>query len=304
MIGSHLAKRLRSSGYRAIVLDTAILRRQDYARADVTSMVETLQVFKQSDIDFVFHLAGEVGRENGELFARRSIDVNVSGTMNLLQLCREFSVPMIYASTSEIYGDLKGEVMTEDLFFNKRLFQTNCYALSKFQAETYINHFVENYGTKALSLRFFMCYGEGEFPSYFRSALSRFVYNLLTSKPITVHKGTVRSWCHVDDITRGCQLAMERADMKPPYKAYNIGRHDPKPMEDIARLCCKVTEKPESLIRFSEAPKFVTPIKIAAFDKAMRELGYESQITLEEGLKRTIKWQREKVIPIYPDIEC
>jgi dTDP-glucose 4,6-dehydratase len=304
MIGRHLASRLRSSGYKVVALDTEILRQEGYLRADICSMVETMQAFKQWNIDFVFHLAGEVGRENGELFARRSIDVNVSGTMNILQLCREYDVPMIFASTSEIYGDLNEEVMSEDLFFTKRVFQTNCYAISKFQAETFLKHFVENYGTKAISLRFFMCYGEGEFPSYFRSAVSRFVYNILDGKPITVHKGTVRSWCHVDDITLGCQLAMEKADMGIPYKAYNIGRHDPKSMEEVAKLCCRLAGRSESLIRYSEVPKFVTPVKIASFDKARRELGYESHITLEEGLKRTIEWQREKVLPFYPDLEC
>ncbi len=304
MIGSHLARRLRSSGFKVVILDTAITRQDDYIRADVCSMVETVEAFKRWDIDFVFHLAGEVGRENGELFARRSIDVNVSGTMNVLQLCREFDAPMIFASTSEIYGDLNGRVMTEDLYFKERTFQTNCYAISKFQAETYINHFVENYETRAISLRFFMCYGEGEFPSYFRSAISRFVYNALVGKPITVHKGTVRSWCHVDDITRGCQLAMEKADMGRPYKAYNIGRHDPRAMEEVAKLVCSLSGKAESLVKYSEVPKFVTPVKIASFDKAKNELGYQPVITLEEGLKRNIDWQREKVIPFYPDLEC
>ncbi len=304
MIGSHLAKRLNSSGYRVCILDTAVLRRDDYIRADVCSMVETREAFKQWEIDCVFHLAGEVGRENGELFARRSIDVNVSGTMNMLQLCREFDVPLIYASTSEIYGDISGRVMNEELYFKERLFQTNCYAISKFQAETYINHFVENYGTKAISLRFFMCYGELEFPSYFRSAVARFVYNVLVGKPIRVHKGTVRSWCHVDDITRGCQLAMEKADMGAPYKAYNIGRHDPKPMEEVAELICSLAGKPESLIQYSEVPKFVTPVKLASFENARRELGYASEITIEEGLTRTIEWQREKVVPFYPDLQC
>jgi len=304
MIGSHLAKHLRSSGHRVVVLDTAILRREDYVRADVCSMVETMEAFKKWDIDFAFHLAGEVGRENGELFARKSIDVNVSGTMNMLQLCREFAVPMIFASTSEVYGDLKGQVMTEDLYFKQRLFQTNCYAISKFQAETYINHFVENYGTRAIGLRFFMCYGEEEFPSYFRSAMSRFIYRVLSEKPIQVHKGTVRSWCHVDDIVRGCQLAMERADMGPPYKAYNIGRNDPRSMDEVAKLICRLAEKPEGLIQYSEIPRFVTPIKMASFDKAKDELGYESSVTLEDGVRKTIQWQLQKVLPLYPDLEC
>ncbi len=290
-IGSRMVPLLRQRGYDVKVLDNKIQRLQDYIRADICSMVETMAAFKQWDIDYVLHLAGEVGRENGELFARRAVDINVSGTLNLIQLCREYGARLIFASTSEVYGDVGKEVMQEDMVPNG---QTNCYAISKYQAEQYIRHFVESYDLEAHIIRIFMCYGPGEYPSYFRSAIARFIYNILHNRPVDVHRGAVRSWCYVDDIVEGWRLVMEHFS---PGKAdvYNIGRNDPRSMEEVAGLICELTERPKELIRYSELPRFVTQVKNASFDKAKRRLGFEAGTPLEVGLQRTIEWQREFV---------
>src|SRR3989475_3262355 len=243
VIGSRMVPLLRHQGYDVKVLDNRILRQKDYIRADICSMVETERGFRDWQIDYVFHLAGEVGRENGELFARRAVDINVGGTLNLIQLCREYGSRLIYAGTSEAYGDVGENVMFEDLAPGKL---TNCYALSKFQAEQYVRHFVENYDLQAHIIRIFMCYGPGEFPSYFRSAVSRFVYNALHDRPIFVHRGALRSWCFIDDIVEGWRLVME-GFAKGRAEVYNIGRHDPRSMLDVAKTICSLAGKSENL---------------------------------------------------------
>lgn len=297
-IGSQLVPLLREHGHDVKILDNKILRLKDYIRADVCSTIEVMQAFKQWDVDYVLHLAGEVGRENGELFARRAVDINVSGTLNVIQICREYNARLIYASTSEVYGDIGDSTMREDTPLGA---PTNCYALSKFQAEQYIRHFVENYDLEANIIRIFMCYGPGEYPSHFRSAISRFVYNLLHDRPVSVHRGAVRSWCYVDDIAEGWRLVMNQ--FKPGRaEVYNIGRHDPRNMEDVAKLICRFTGKPESMIQTTEVPKFVIRAKHASFEKAKRELGFEAKVPLEEGLRRTIDWQ--KAVVTDPNIEC
>jgi nucleoside-diphosphate-sugar epimerase len=298
VIGSRMVPLLREHGNDVKVLDNRILRLRDYIRADICSMVETERAFKEWQVDYVFHLAGEVGRENGELFARRAVDINVSGTLNLIQLCREYGSRLIYASTSEAYGDVGETVMHENLVPGKL---TNCYALSKFQAEQYIRHFVENYDLQAHIFRIFMCYGPGEYPSYYRSAISRFVYNAIHDRPIYVHQSTVRSWCYVDDIVEGWQAVTQHFKPGIP-ELYNLGRHDPLPMAEVARLVCELSGKSEDLIRYIEMPKFVTRTKLASFEKARQHLEFESKVPLEVGLERTIEWQRQTVRD--NDIEC
>jgi len=298
VIGTRLVPFLRAHGHEVKVLDNRIVKRPDYIRADICSAVEVMQAFKQWDIDYVLHLAGEVGRENGELFARRQVDVNVSGTLNIIQMCREFGVRLIFAGTSEAYGEVGDKMMTEDIQAGKL---TNCYAISKYQAEQYIRHFVENYGLEAHTIRIFMCYGPGEYPSYYRSAISRFVYNIMHGRPVTVHEGAVRSWCYVDDICDGWRLAMEHFS-SDRFELYNIGKNDPRSMMDVARMVCELAGKSTDLIKVAEPPRFVIPVKHASFEKAAKRLGFEAKTPLEVGLRETISWQRAAVTD--PNIEC
>lgn len=295
-IGSHLSHALRERGYNVIRSDLKILQEPDYERGNVTQYIELHRVFKEYGIKHVYHLAGEVGRLNGEHFPRRCVDINVSGTINLIQLCLEHNANLYFASTSEVYGKLAGRYkLTEDLIDRYPVVPTNCYGISKLQAEQYIKHFVENYGLQAVSFRFFMCYGAGEYPNPFRSAMTNFIYKVLTDQKITVHTGTKRSWCYVDDIVAGCILAMENYDSSRGYQAYNIGQDDLRSMEEVADLICELTGKPRSLIEYTEPGQFVTPVKDASFAKAKEYLGYKAGVPLEEGIKRTIAWQKEVV---------
>lgn len=296
VIGSGFASHLRERGYEVVVSDKSILKQTNYVRGDVTRYEELVPIFKNYSIEHVFHFAGEVGRENGEQFPRRCIEINESGTLNLAQLCLEHGARLYFASSSEIYGELGERKITEDLVDSMVLRPTNVYGWSKLHAENYLRHFAENYALRAMSLRFYMCYGEGEHPDPYRSAIANFIFNILRDKPITVHRNTCRSWCYIDDIVEGCRLAMERAPDND-YQAYNIGRDDLRSMEDIATLICQLTGKSPSLIRLVKPPKkLLTRVKDASFEKAYKSFGYESKIPVEEGIRRTIKWQQEVVL--------
>lgn len=293
VIGSVLVRKLREKGYKAIVSDKHILKLDGYMRGDVTRYEELHQIFKQHEIKHVFHLAGEVGRINGEEFPRRCIEINESGTINLAQLCLEYGARLYFASTSEIYGELGEMVLTEDLSEKLPLKPTNVYALSKLNTEYYIKHFVQNYGLSAVVLRFFTCYGPGEYPTENRSAMANFIRCALTDKPIVVHRGTKRGWCYIEDTVNGCILAMERAPAGV-YSVYNIGSGDLRTMEDVARIICRAAGKPESLIKLVEPPqKFLAIVKNGSFAKAEKELGFKATVPLEDGIRMTIEWQRK-----------
>jgi nucleoside-diphosphate-sugar epimerase len=291
VIGRRLTEHLRERGYDVKVTDLAIRKETNYLRADVTRYEELSEVFRNWNIDHVFHLAGEVGRENGEQFPRRCVDINVSGTLNLIQLCVEHGARLYFASTSEIYGDHGADLVTEDLETDAVLRPTNCYGWSKLQAEQYLRHFCETEGLSAASMRFFMCYGPGERPDPYRSAMTNFIDRVRHGQPITVHRGTSRSWCYIDDIVEGCRLIMESSD-RASYQGFNIGRADPRPMTEVAELICSLLEQPSSLIELADPGPLVTPVKNASFDKARSLLGFQAKIGLEEGIRRTIAWHQ------------
>jgi nucleoside-diphosphate-sugar epimerase len=294
VIGRRLTEHLRERGYDVKATDLAIRTEPDYMRADVTRYEEMTAVFRRWDIDAVFHLAGEVGRENGEQFPRRCVDINVSGTLNLIQLCIEHGARLYFASTSEIYGDHGSALVTEDLETASVLRPTNCYGWSKLQAEQYLRHFGATQGLKASSMRFFMCYGPGERPDPFRSAMTNFIDRVRHGRAITVHRGTSRSWCYIDDIVAGSRLLMERWDGST-YEGFNIGRADARPMTDVAELICRLLDQPTDLIQLADPGPLVTPVKNASFDKARRLLGFEAVVPLEEGVERTIEWHLANV---------
>ena len=294
VIGRRLTQHLRAAGYDVKVTDLAIRKDTDYQRADVTRYEELSEVFRRWHIDHVFHLAGEVGRENGEQFPRRCVDINVSGTLNLIQLCIEHNARLYFASTSEVYGDHGAERLTEDLADTSVLRPTNCYGWSKLQAEQYLRHFTKSQGLQAASMRFFMCYGPGEYPDPYRSAMTNFIHSIRHRLSITVHRGTSRSWCYVDDIVSACQLLMERWDGRS-YEAYNLGSEDPRPMTEVAELVCRQLEQSTDLITYANPGPLVTPVKNASMEKARLQLGYEATIPLEEGIARTIAWHEANV---------
>lgn len=289
VIGRRLTEHLRERGYDVKVTDMAIRRETDYLRADVTRYEELSEVFRTWPIEHVFHLAGEVGRENGEQFPRRCVDINVSGTLNLVQLCIESNARLYFASTSEIYGDHGSDLVIEELESDTVLVPTNCYGWSKLHAEHYLRHFSETQGLKAASMRFFMCYGPGERPDPYRSAMTNFIDRVRHDRPISVHRGTSRSWCYIDDIVAGCRLLMEKWD-GAAYEGFNIGRSDPSPTTEVAALICELLGKPTDLIELTDPGPLVTPVKNASFEKARKMLGFEAGTPLRDGIERTIAW--------------
>lgn len=294
VIGRRLAERLTARGYDVKTTDLLIRTDDHYRRADVTRYEELEQVFRTWPIEHVFHLAGEVGRVNGEQFPRRCVDINVSGTLNLVQLCLEYGARLYFASTSEVYGVRGDDTLTEELSESTVLEPTNCYGWSKLQAEQYLKHFSASQGLKAASMRFFMCYGPGEYPDPYRSAMTNFIHAIRQGRAVNVHRGTSRSWCYIDDIVDGCRLLMEQWDGSR-YEAFNIGRHDPRPTEEVASLICEMLGQSTDLIHLSDPGPLVTPIKNASFEKAKEMLGFEAEIRLDEGIRRTIEWHKSVI---------
>lgn len=297
VIGSRLAEVLRDHGHDVRVTDHRILKEDGYLRADVCEYHELDRVFRSGPIEHVFHLAGEVGRENGELFPRRCVDTNVSAVLNLIQLCREYRARLYFASSSEVYGERgASSILTEDLIDTSPVQPHNCYGLSKLQAEQYIRHFVDHYDLEALSFRFFMCYGPPEYPSPYRSAMSNFIYRALRGDRITAHRGTAREWCYIDDIVEGCRLALEGFDSSRGYQAYNVGRSGLIDTVECARLVCRLADAPEDLVDVVEPGPFTTHVKQASFHKIREHFGFEAKVALEAGVARTVEWQRTNII--------
>ena len=155
-----------------------------------------------------------------------------------------------------------------------------------------MRHYVENYGLNAVTVRPFMVYGPGEYPSKYRSALINFVNSALKDEKITVHKGAQRAWCYVSDFVRGVHLVMQHP-FSGKYEAFNIGSDEYHTMEEVARIIVDECGADENQIEIVEPPKrFLSLNKNFSIDK-IRNAGYEPKISLREGIHRVVEWQRK-----------
>jgi len=110
---------LQSRGHNVLAVDLYNTRRNDYIRADVRNYRQLENVFENNNFDYVYHLAAEYGRWNGEDYYENLWQTNMIGTKNILRLQEKLDFRMIFYSSAEVYGDYNGK-MSEDVMTNKR----------------------------------------------------------------------------------------------------------------------------------------------------------------------------------------
>lgn len=275
-IGKPLVRYLREKNYEVREVDIKPAWRENYYVADITKPADLIEPF-DFEPDYVFHLAAMVSRVTCEQSGSMCIDTNLYGTQNIIEFTKRCHGKLINCSTSEVYGP-DVEVMDE----NENANPNNRYGLSKLLAEQLVEYEVRQHDLDAVTIRPFMMYDENEDLGDHRSALIRFVYNLYHGLPIEVHKGSSRGWLHVSDAVR----AIEAATRVKEYEVINIGNPNIHTIEELAMMVCEELGADKSLIHYVELPSRMTLIKKPNLDKQRNLLGIETEVQLEEGVKR------------------
>ncbi len=280
-IGSHLCHELGENGHEAIVMDT----RREPLLHDCRDPLNVQRMIAEHEPDIVVHLAARVGRLFGEDNVAETITDNAGMTATVAQACGMFDVPLAYASTSEIYGDCGETVAYESMV--PRL-PHNAYGLSKRWGEEACRLYAPE---GLLLLRLSMPYGPGLPWGRGRAALVNFLHQALTRQTIPVHFGAERSWCYVGDTVRAIRMLLERGETG----AFNIGRDDNAlPLTQVAEMACELAGAELDLIDEIPAPARQTVVKRLATNK-LRDLGWQPEIDLEEGMCLTLAWVIEQM---------
>ena len=297
-IGVFLTDYLAKLGHNVIGSDVMMKDADNYVRVDITAFEDLYRIFKKNSIDIVIHMGAEVGRMQGEEYPQKMVYVNDVGTINVIKLCLDHNTKLLYFSTSEVYGKLFDDghtVIEEDLDRGSAFMTTNIYAMSKLFGEAIVRHYVENYNLNAVTIRPFMIYGTGEYPSKYRTAICNFVYQALTGQTITVHRGAERAWCYIDDFVEGVRCVMNTT-FSGKYEAYNVGSDEIHTMEEVARVVIKEAKASEDQIKVVDPPsQFMSLVKRFSIDKA-RKIGYSPQFSLKKGVQNVVAWQRKEVL--------
>lgn len=287
-VGSWLVRELRGRGHDVWVMDRPHHHDPQYVRGDVGEFRQFERVVEGRDFDYVYHLAAEFGRWNGEDFYETLWRSNAIGTKNLLRLQERMGFRSIFFSSSEVYGDYEG-VMVEDVMDRIEIRQMNDYAMTKWVGEQQVMNSASMHGTETVRVRLFNTYGPGEPYSRYRSAICIFAYHALHDMPFTVYTGHLRTSTFVSDTTR---TLANIVDNFRPGEVYNVGGLDLHDMETPARMILNHLGKDESLVTFKEGEPFTTKEKRVDCSKAIRDLSHAPQVTIEEGIPRTLEWMK------------
>ena len=288
-LGTPLIKELLKRGHMVTQCDLQHQRDPNYIRADVGNYRQLERVFER-DYDVVYHLAAEFGRINGEEYYDTLWQTNVVGTRNILEWQRKKGFKLIFASSSEIYGDVKADILSENLPKILPIVQHNDYAISKWVNEVQIMNFEKRYDNQCMRLRFFNAYGPGERYHHYRSVVCLFCYRALFGIPYQVYKGYHRVFMYIDDFIPTLANVCENFS---PGQVVNIGGEEFRSVEEMSNMVLRYSGKDDRSIIYLPEDKHNVVNKRPDVELAKAVLGHNPQTTLEEGIPKTIDWMRE-----------
>jgi len=251
---------------------------KNYLTGNICTSYELNEAFSRFQPEVVYHMAAMVSRITCEASPGYTAEVNLAGTQNVINQCLKHKSKLIYFSTSEVYGNIGG-LLSE----NVKCEPNNYYGLTKYLGEKLVEYAVTQ-GLSAVTVRPFMFYDENEDRGVHRSAMIRFVESLIKNEPITVHRGAMRSWMHIDDAVR----ALEQCAYLQNYEIINIGHPEVIDIAEMASLILTELNKGHDLIKVADLPERMTLTKYPDITKQTTLLGVIPQVSLSEGIKRVI----------------
>ena len=242
-------------------------------------------------VDYVFHLAA-MWLLHCKDFPRTAFEVNIAGTFNVLEACVKHNVKkLIYSSSASVYGDAVEVPMTENHPFNNK----NFYGATKISGEAMATAFNDRYGLNVIGLRYANVYGPNQEQNAVYTGVIPIMLNKIDAKePITINGDGSQAYdfIYVEDVARAniCALKSDR-----DFGFYNVGTGVQTSIKDLVNTILRLTNADNEITYVPYAPddarQFVKN-RILSPAKAEREIGFKYQYSLEEGLKRLIKWRK------------
>jgi dTDP-glucose 4,6-dehydratase len=290
-LGSHLCQALLERGHRVICLDnleTGSLANIEHLRDDGFvfmnhDVIEHIAV--DEPVDFVFHLAALASPIDYLRLPLHSLKAGSYGTHHALGLAKFKRARFLLASTSEVYGDPQVHPQPETYWGHVNpVGPRGVYDEAKRYAEALTMAYHRQQGVNTSIARIFNTYGSRMRPNDGR-AIPTFLRQALEARPVTVFgDGTqTRSFCYVDDLIRGLVLLIESDEHLP----VNLGNPDEKSLLELAETIVRLTGSSSQIV-FESLPVDDPQVRQPDITRATQLLGWEPEIELEDGLRRTI----------------
>jgi len=277
--------KLTYAGNPESLADVAENKRYSFVQGDIADAQAVEEVFRQRP-DALINCAAETHVDRSIEDASPFLRTNILGTHCLLEAARRYKLlRFIHISTDEVYGSAPAGVsFTEEA----RLGPRSPYAASKAAADHLVSAYANTYGVSPVILRCSNNYGPYQFPE---KLIPLMIANAQEDKPLPVYGDGMheRDWLFVDDCCHAILLALEQA---PAGAVYNVSVGMPLPNLKIVRTILARLGKPDTLINYVQDRPGHDRRYALDSSKIQRELGWKPQVSLEEGLSRTIGWYR------------
>jgi len=292
-IGNHLCRKLLNNGHYVICLDNnftgAMSNIQDmmnnpnfeFIRHDITQSILL-------EVDQIYHLACPASPKAYQYNAIKTIKTNILGTLNALGIAKRVKARILITSTSEVYGDPKISPQVEEYWGNVNpIGIRSCYDEGKRVAETLMIEYYRNHKTEIRIARIFNTYGPKMDKNDGR-VVSNFINQCLNNEDITIYGdgSQTRSFCYVDDTVEALIKLMNQEETIGPI---NIGNPYEMTIKELAIKCLEII-KTKSKIIYQELPSDDPMKRQPNIEKAKKYLDWEPQISLEDGLNKTIEY--------------
>jgi dTDP-glucose 4,6-dehydratase len=195
----------------------------------------------------------------------------------------------VFASSSEIYGELPAELLSEELPLQRPLLQQNDYAMTKWVNELQCMNFEKRFGSPIVRLRFFNAYGPGEYYHDYRSVVCLFCYRALHGMPYTVYKNYKRVFMYIDDFIPTLANVVDRFHAGA---VYNIGGTEFRSVEELSDIILKALGLDDRLVTYLSEDRHNVQNKRPDVTRAVEVLGHSLRVGLEEGVGRTLEWMK------------
>ncbi|MEP6924554.1 MAG: GDP-mannose 4,6-dehydratase [Pyrinomonadaceae bacterium] len=251
---------------------------------DIRELPRLRSLFQKNKFEVIVHLAARAGvrpsLEQPWLYS----ETNIQGTLNLLELAREFEIPQfVFGSSSSVYG-VKGNVPFNESDAVSR--PISPYAATKAAGELLCHTYSHLYKIRALCLRFFTVYGARQRPDL---AIHKFTRLIAEGKPIPVFGDgkTRRDYTYIDDIIAGVRAAIDYTESK--YEVINLGESRTVELNELIALIEKNLDK-RAIINRLPVQAGDVPQTCADITKARKLLDYHPQTQIEDGIANFVAW--------------
>lgn len=303
-IGSHLCRALVNRGHNVWALDNLDPFYDPSIKLDNISDLRDQPNFKFINGDIchtawqklikeppsvIIHLAAKAGVRPSIAYPQKYMEVNVQGTLSLLEYARNYKVSkFILGSSSSVYGINPNVPWKES---DTDLRPISPYAVSKIAAEDLCRVYAHLYGIPATVLRFFTVYGPAQRPDL---AIHGFFSKIMAGLPISVfgEGATARDYTYVGDIVNGILSALEQPAAQD-YRVYNLGNCHTIALLELIHAIEEVVGKSAQIQYLPEQAGDV-PITCADISLAKDELGYLPQTALQQGLRAFNQWMKDR----------